>query len=209
MELTERQQAIMAFISRHCASNGYPPTVREIGLAVGLASPSTVHAHLAKLEAAGAIRRDPTKPRAMFVCANGANGANGAAPARAVEAVDGPPAGTLPLVGAVAAGAPRLAEEDVEDWVRVPFEGDFLLRVTGDSMMNAGILDGDLVCVRRQQTAVDGEVVVAQLEDEATVKRLFRRDGRVVLQPENDAYEPIVADEVLILGRVVGVLRKL
>jgi repressor LexA len=199
MELTDRQQAILDFISRHCASNGYPPTVREIGLAVGLASPSTVHAHLAKLEAAGAIRRDPTKPRAMFVCANGSDAAS----------VEGPPEGTLPLVGAVAAGAPRLAEEDIEDWVRVPFEGDFLLRVTGDSMMEAGILDGDLVAVRRQQTALDGEVVVAQLEDGATVKRLFRRDGRVVLQPENAAYEPIVADDVLVLGRVVGVLRKL
>ncbi len=199
MELSDRQQAILAFISRHCASNGYPPTVREIGLAVGLASPSTVHAHLAKLEAAGAIKRDPTKPRAMFLCANGSD----------CEEVAGPPEGTLPLVGAVAAGLPRLAEEDVEDWVRVPFEGDYLLRVTGDSMTNAGILDGDLVAVRRQQTAVDGEVVVAQIEDEATVKRLFRRDGRVVLQPENDAYEPIVADDVHILGRVVGVLRRL
>jgi repressor LexA len=200
MELSDRQQAILAFISRHCASNGYPPTVREIGMAVGLASPSTVHAHLAKLEAAGAIRRDPTKPRAMFVCLDGAD---------CEDAVERVPEGALPLVGAVAAGLPRLAEEVVEDWVRVPFEGDFLLRVTGDSMMNAGIFDGDLVCVRRQQTAVDGEVVVAQLEDEATVKRLFRRDGRVVLQPENEAYEPIVADDALILGRVVGVLRKL
>ena len=200
MELSDRQQAILAFISRHCASNGYPPTVREIGMAVGLASPSTVHAHLAKLEAAGAIKRDPTKPRAMFVCSNGAD---------CDEVLERVPDGSLPLVGAVAAGLPRLAEEDVEDWVRVPFEGDFLLRVTGDSMMEAGILDGDLVAVRRQQTAVDGEVVVAQLEDEATVKRLFRRDGRVVLQPENAAYEPIVADDVQILGRVVGVLRRL
>jgi repressor LexA len=197
--LTERQQAILAFISRHCVSNGYPPTVREIGLAVGLASPSTVHAHLAKLESAGHIRRDPTKPRAMFVC----SGNGGASRATA------PPAGALPLVGAVAAGGPRLAEEQIEDWVQAPFEADFLLRITGDSMMNAGILDGDMVAVRRQPTAEEGDIVVAQLEDEATVKRFQRRDGRICLQPENDAYEAILVDEVHIHGRVVGVLRQL
>lgn len=200
-ELTERQEAILEVISRHCRDRGYPPTVREIGLAVGLASPSTVHAHLAKLEAAGRIRRDPTKPRAMYVCSAGGEGTVTGAPRREVRA--------LPLVGSVAAGAPRLAEQDVEDWVTAPFEGDFVLRVTGDSMVNAGILDGDLVVVRRQQVAEDGEIVVAQMEDEATVKRLRREGGRVVLQPENDAYEPIVPDEVVILGRVVGVLRRL
>jgi len=184
-DLTERQSAILTFISRHCRESGYPPTVREIGLAVGLASPSTVHAHLSKLESGGHIRRDPTKPRAMFVCRE-------AEP----EAVDRPPANSLPLVGSVAAGVPRLAEQDVEEWVTSPFEGDFMLRVTGDSMINAGILDGDLV-------------VVAQIEDEATVKRLRRVDGRVHLMPENDAFAPIVPDEVTLLGVVVGVLRKL
>jgi repressor LexA len=199
-ELTDRQTAILQFISRHCRDSGYPPTVREIGFGVGLASPSTVHAHLAKLEAAGHIHRDPTKPRAMYVCRDAELEAS--RPRRA-------PVEALPLVGSVAAGAPRLAEQDVEDWVAAPFEGDFVLRVTGESMIGAGILDGDLVVVKRQPTARDGEIVVAQIEDEATVKRLRRADGRVHLMPENDAFEPIVVDEVLILGVVVGVMRKL
>jgi repressor LexA len=198
-ELTERQSAILSFIERHCRDTGYPPTVREIGLGVGLASPSTVHAHLAKLESAGHIRRDPTKPRAMLV--NQAPAAAGAPAA--------PSAAALPLVGSVAAGVPRLAEEHVEDWVTTPFEGDFVLRVTGESMRDAGILDGDLVVVRRADTARDGEIVVAMIDDEATVKRLRRRDGRVHLMPENDAFTPIVVDEVALSGVVVGVLRKL
>lgn len=200
-ELTERQTAILGFISRHCRDNGYPPTVREIGMGVGLASPSTVHAHLAKLESAGHIRRDPTKPRAMFVCQDPA-----AAPAPLAAA---PHPAALPLVGSVAAGVPRLADEQVEDWIATPFEGDFMLRVTGESMTDAGILDGDLVVVRRASTARDGEIVVAMIEDEATVKRLRRADGRVHLMPENDAFEPIVVDEVTLAGVVVGVLRRL
>ena len=199
-ELSERQAAILEFISRHCRDTGYPPTVREIGFAVGLASPSTVHAHLAKLESGGHIKRDPTKPRAMFVRRD-------AEEAAALE--PRPPVEALPLIGSVAAGAPRLAEQDVEDWVSTPFEGDFVLRVTGDSMINAGILDGDLVVVRRASTADDGEIVVAQIEDEATVKRLRRVGGRVELLPENDAYSPIVAEEVTLCGVVVGVLRAL
>jgi repressor LexA len=201
-ELSDRQTAILEFISRHCRDSGYPPTVREIGLAVGLASPSTVHAHLAKLEAAGHIKRDPTKPRAMFVRREAEE-----PPARVT--VLRPPLEALPLVGSVAAGAPRLAEQDVEDWVSTPFAGDFVLRVTGDSMLGAGILDGDMVVVRRAPTADDGEIVVAQIEDEATVKRLRRADGQVQLLPENDAYAPIVADEVTVLGVVVGVMRAL
>lgn len=202
-QLTERQASILRFIERHCSDSGYPPTVREIGRAVGLASPSTVHAHLAKLEAAGRIRRDPTKPRAMLVCVAEAPDP----PAPSPSPVPAPPHMSLPLVGSVAAGAPRLAEEHVEDWIATPFAGDFLLRVTGESMTDAGILDGDLVVVRRQQTADDGEIVVACVEDEATVKRLRRSGGRIVLQPENAAYEPIVVDEVAILGKVVGVMR--
>ena len=205
-ELTERQSAILSFIERHCRDNGYPPTVREIGLGVGLASPSTVHAHLAKLETAGHIRRDPTKPRAMFVCQTTTT-------VTTTEVVAAPvpvaPGGALPLVGSVAAGVPRLAEEHVEDWVTTPFEGDFILRVTGESMRDAGILDGDLVVVRRADTARDGEIVVAMIEDEATVKRLRRADGKVHLMPENDAFAPIVVDEVVLSGVVVGVLRKL
>jgi repressor LexA len=198
-DLTERQSAILTFIARHCRDNGYPPTVREIGMAVGLASPSTVHAHLAKLEQAGHIKRDPTKPRAMLVRVPGEATA---APAPSVAA--------LPLVGSVAAGAPTLAEQDVEDWVTSPFPGDFVLRVKGDSMIEAGILEGDLVVVRQTPTARDGEIVVAQIGDEATVKRLRHVDGRVHLMPENAAYEPIVPDEeVTLAGVVVGVLRKI
>jgi repressor LexA len=170
--------------------------VREIGLAVGLASPSTVHGHLAKLEALGYIRRHATKPRAMLVHDRGPGARTGAPP------------GALPLVGAVAAGLPRLAQEDVEDWLPAPFRGDFVLRVTGDSMVDAGILDGDMVVVRRQQAAEDGEIVVALLDDgEATVKRLRRSDGRVLLQAANPAYATIVAEEVRILGKVVGLMR--
>ena len=199
-DLTERQTAILSFISRHCRDTGYPPTVREIGLAVGLASPSTVHAHLAKLEAAGHIKRDPTKPRAMLVRAPDAEAAAHARPSVAA----------LPLIGSVAAGAPALAEQDVEDWVTSPFEGDFVLRVKGDSMIEAGILEGDLVVVKATPTARDGEIVVAQIGEEATVKRLRRVDGRVHLMPENAAYEPIVPDEeVTLAGVVVGVLRKI
>ncbi len=198
-ELTERQTAILSFISRHCRESGYPPTVREIGLGVGLASPSTVHAHLAKLESGGHIRRDPTKPRAMFVCQD----------PDAASAVAPPHPAALPLLGSVAAGVPRLAEQDVEDWVTTPFEGDFVLRVTGESMIDAGILDGDLVVVRRADTARDGEIVVGMIDDEATVKRLRRVDGMVHLMPENPAFAPIVSDQVRLAGVVVGVLRSL
>ena len=193
-DLSDRQTEILTFISKHCTVHGYPPTVREIGLAVGLTSPSTVHAHLAKLEAAGHIRRDPTKPRAMLLSDR----------RQARETRRG-----LPLLGAVAAGVPTLAEEQVEDWVETPFEGDFVLRVKGESMMNAGILDGDLVVVKQQETARNGEIVVALIDDEATVKRFFREKGHVRLQPDNDAFEPIISAEVQVLGKVVGVLRKL
>lgn len=196
-ELSDRQSEILAFISKHCAVSGYPPTVREIGLAVGLTSPSTVHAHLAKLEAAGHIRRDPTKPRAMLLSDR-----------REEKAARDAPRG-LPLLGAVAAGVPTLADEQIEDYIETPFAGDFVLRVKGDSMMNASILDGDLVVVKQQETAKNGEIVVARIDDEATVKRFFREKGHVRLQPENDAFAPIISDDVYVLGKVVGVLRKL
>ena len=196
-ELSQRQQAILDFISHHCERSGYPPTVREIGFAVGLASPSTVHAHLAKLEAAGHIRRDPTKPRAMDVAARRMHDE----PVRRAAA--------LPLVGSVAAGSPILAEEHIEEWVEAPFPGDFVLRVRGDSMIDDGILDGDMVVVRKQDTALDGEIVVAQIEDEATVKRIYRDSGRIRLQPANPAYQPIVVDEARVLGKVVGMMRAL
>ncbi len=198
-DLTDRQSDILKFIQKHCAANGYPPTVREIGLAVGLASPSTVHAHLAKLESEGHIRRDPTKPRAMLL------------PDRRPERkpARNAPRG-LPILGSVAAGVPTLAEEHVEDYVESPFEGDFVLRVKGESMINAGILDGDLVVVKQQQTAKNGEIVVALVgDDEATVKRFFKEDGHVRLQAENDAFAPIISTDVQVLGTVVAVLRKL
>jgi repressor LexA len=208
--LTARQQEIVQFLASYVDEHGYPPTVREIGDAVGLASPSTVHAHLANLERVGLLRRDPTKPRAIELVGR----VRAAAPA--AEPVG---ASVLPLVGQIAAGGPLLAEENVEDRLAVPDlvgrNADFLLRVTGDSMIEAGILDGDLVVVRRQDTARDGEIVVALVgdddsADEATVKT-FRRDpgGRVRLQPENSALEPIYAEHVQILGKVVGVLRSI
>ena len=196
---TGRQAEILAFIEDHVARHGYPPTVREIGTGVGLASPSTVHRHLEKLEAGGHLTRDPSKPRAMLV---GLKGGRDAAPSAAPEFM-------LPLVGAVAAGAPILADEHVEDHVAAPFTADYLLRVKGDSMINAGILDGDLVAVKQQDTARDGQIVVALLEDEATVKRVYREPGGVRLEAENEAYEPIRSPDIKVIGRVVGVMRDL
>jgi repressor LexA len=206
--LTERQRQILDFLTSYVDAHGYPPTVREIGEAVGLASPSTVHAHLANLERAGLLKRDPTKPRALELTAR-------ERPQPAAEDVH-----RLPLVGEIAAGGPLLAEENVENHLAVPetlARGDgeeFLLRVKGDSMINAGILDGDIVVVHRQPDARDGEIVVAlagqdESADEATVKRFYREAGRVRLQPENDTLEPIYADHVQILGTVTGVFRKL
>src|SRR5438132_14342470 len=203
--LTDRQRQILDFLTKYVDAHGYPPTVREIGEAVGLASPSTVHAHLANLERAGLLKRDPTKPRAIELRRE---------PKPAPADVH-----KLPLVGEVAAGAPLLAEDNIEEYLAVPeplSKGgeEFLLRVKGESMINAGILDGDIVVVRRQQDARNGEIVVALVGDdesanEATVKRFFREEGRVRLQPENDALEPIYAPHVAILGRVTGVFRSL
>ena len=204
-ELTGRQREIWSFLVDYVDRHGYPPTVREIGEAVGLASPSTVHAHLANLERAGLLRRDPTKPRALELVGRDK-------PAQAVSAE----LPKLPLLGQIAAGSPLLADENVEDEIAVPetLRGDFLLRVKGDSMIEAGILDGDVVVVRRSQEARNGEIVVAlagddETADEATVKTFYREGGRVRLQPENAALEPIYAPHVQILGRVVGVFREL
>jgi repressor LexA len=207
-ELTGRQREIWSFLLDYVERHGYPPTVREIGGAVGLASPSTVHAHLANLERAGLLRRDPTKPRALELVVR-----EKAAAATETVTAELP---KLPLLGQIAAGGPLLAEENVEDEIAVPesLRGDFLLRVKGDSMIEAGILDGDVVVVRRAQDARDGEIVVAlagedEAADEATVKRFFRESGRIRLQPENSALEPIYAPHVQILGKVVGVFREL
>jgi repressor LexA len=203
--LTGRQQEIWDFLVDYVDRHGYPPTVREIGEQVGLASPSTVHAHLANLERAGYLKRDPAKPRALELTGHRQH--------------SGKAAPGLPLLGQIAAGDPLLAEQNVEDYVALPEQlirggADFLLRVKGDSMIDAGILDGDVVAVKRQETATNGDIVVAlagddESTDEATVKRYFREDGRVRLQPENSALEPIYAQHVQILGKVVGVFRSL
>jgi repressor LexA len=202
VELTGRQREIWSFLTDYVDRHGYPPTVREIGEAVGLASPSTVHAHLANLERAGLLRRDPTKPRALELIGR-----------EAAAVVELP---KLPLLGQVAAGAPLLADENIEDEIAVPetLRGDFLLRIKGDSMIDAGILDGDIVVVKRAQDARNGEIVVAlagddESADEATVKTFYRERGRIRLQPENSALEPIYAAHVQILGKVVGVFREL
>jgi repressor LexA len=210
--LSKRQQEIYDFVVSYAAKHGYPPTVREIGEEVGLASPSTVHAHLANLERAGMLRRDPTKPRALEVVGRGAG--SGLRSARA--AAHDPR--RLPLVGEIAAGGPLLAEENIEEYLAVPepltMGGDeFLLRVKGDSMVDAGILDGDYVVVQKQQTARDGDIVVAlagddEAADEATVKRFFRENGRIRLQPENESLEPLYPSHVQILGKVIGVFRR-
>jgi repressor LexA len=205
--LTDRQREIYDYVVGYVDGHGYPPTVREIGEAVGLASPSTVHAHLANLERAGLLRRDPTKPRALELV-----GRERAQPEPVTDVH------RLPLVGEIAAGGPLLAEQNIEDYLAVPEPlsrggEEFLLRVKGDSMVDAGILDGDIVVVERRQDARNGDIVVAlagadESADEATVKRFFREDGRVRLQPENDALEPIYAAHVQILGKVIGVFRR-
>jgi repressor LexA len=208
--LTARQQEIWQYLAEYVDEHGYPPTVREIGDAVGLASPSTVHAHLANLERAGLLRRDPTKPRALELV-----GRKKSEPKPSSRQDETP---LLPLVGQIAAGGPLLADEAIEEEIAVPEplgrDADFLLRVKGDSMVEAGILDGDIVVVKRQQDARDGEIVVAlagddESADEATVKTLYRDGGRVRLQPENSALEAFYPANVQILGRVVGVFRSL
>ena len=208
MEPSPRQREILEFVNSHVDAHGYPPTVREIGQAVGLTSPSTVHAHLARLEESGLIRRDPTKPRALEVI-EGGRSRDHAAPTTAPSRTS-----VLPLVGDVAAGTGLIAEGQIEDTIAVPdqlcADADFLLTIKGDSMINAGILDGDFVVVRKQDDARNGDIVVALMGDEdATVKRFFRESGRVRLQPENDDMEPMYPEQVKILGTVRAVLRRL
>jgi repressor LexA len=200
LDLTKRQKEIFDFIGKYAAKTGYPPTVREIGKAVGLHSSSTVHAHLANLEKIGLLRRDPSKPRAIEVLFD-----------RAKKTIL--PGKGLPLVGHVAAGEPILAEENVEDYIEIPDviggeDGDYILKVRGESMKEAGIFEGDYVVVRPAEEASDGEIVVALIGEEATVKRYYREPDHIRLQPENEAMEPIRTTEARILGRVVGVFRK-
>jgi repressor LexA len=198
LNLTKRQKEIFEFVKRYSAKHGYPPTVRDIGKAIGLTSSSTVHAHLANLEKLGLLRRDPSKPRAIELLVD-----------KAKAAVTG----AVPVVGQVAAGQPVLAEENIEEYVQVPDQaggdaGEFVLRISGESMKDAGILDGDHVVVRRQDTATNGDIVVALVGDDATVKRFFKESDHIRLQPENDALEPILTSDATVLGKVVGVLRR-
>ncbi|MCL6638203.1 MAG: transcriptional repressor LexA [Firmicutes bacterium] len=198
-DLTSREAAILTVIKKNIRQKGYPPSVREIGQVVGLSSSSTVHGYLKRLEEKGYLRRDPTKPRAIEV----------------LEQTAGEPGVIeIPVLGPVAAGVPLLAVEDRGDVFPLPanFTGEgefFMLTVRGDSMVDAGILEGDLVVVRRQADAMNGDIVVALLEDEATVKRYYKEEGRVRLQPENSRLEPIFAREVQVLGKVIGLVRKI
>jgi repressor LexA len=200
VDLTKRQKEIFDYIRKYAGKHGYPPTVREIGKAVGLHSSSTVHAHLANLEKIGLLKRDPTKPRAIELLVD-----------RARKLVRGP---GLPLVGQVAAGEPILAEEHIDEYLEVPAviggeTGDYILRIKGDSMKDAGILEGDFVVVRPAQDARNGEIVVALLDDEATVKRFFREKDRIRLEPANKAFKPIRTRDAELLGKVVGVFRSI
>lgn len=199
-DMTPRQRQILRFILDHIDSKGYPPTVREIGEAVNLRSSSTVHAHLRSLEDGGFIKREAVLTRAISLLPGMSR--------KSTKTTD------VPILGSVAAGKPILAAEDYEDTFPLPpdflsgGEG-FMLRVRGESMIEDGINDGDLVIVRRQQNAEEGDIVVAILEGEATVKRLYREGGRVRLQPSNSAMKPIIVDEVAIVGKVTGLVRKI
>ncbi|WP_078380811.1 transcriptional repressor LexA [Sutcliffiella halmapala] len=204
MKLSKRQQDILNFIKQEVQAKGYPPSVREIGEAVGLASSSTVHGHLARLETKGLIRRDPTKPRAIEIIS------------LEDDMVPKVSAINVPIIGKVTAGQPITAIENVEDYFPLPDhyvtadEQVFMLEVMGDSMIEAGILDGDYVIVRQQQSANNGEIVVAMTEeDEATVKRFFKEKDFIRLQPENSSMEPIIVRNVSILGKVIGVYRNI
>lgn len=205
-EISARQLEILNFIKSELRSKGYPPSVREIGDAVGLSSSSTVHGHLNQLEKKGYIRRDPTKPRAIEVVGmdNVFEGINSSK-----KIIN------IPIVGQVAAGSPILAEENIEEvlplpWELVRSENVFMLHVKGESMINAGILDGDLVLVRQQKTARNGEIIVALVgENEATVKRFFLEKDCIRLQPENDLLEPIYTRDAQIIGKVIGVYRQI
>lgn len=204
-KISNRQQAILDFIKTEVRAKGYPPSVREIGEAVGLASSSTVHGHLERLEKKGMLRRDPTKPRAIEVLNNNEENERAAFDLSVAR---------VPFIGKVTAGEPILATENIEDYFPLPsrYVGDeenvFMLEIMGESMIEAGIYDGDYVVVRQQQSASNGDIVVAMTEDdEATVKRFFKEDGYFRLQPENSSMAPIIVHNVTILGKVIGLFR--
>ena len=213
-KITKRQQQAFDFICTFTAAHGYPPSVREIGSAIGLSSPSTVHSHLHKLEEAGYIKRDPNKPRTIEICEDAKTRGKQSQKLVEVKQDVNTNTVTLPLVGRVAAGLPILAEQNVEEVMTLPTNvvGDsssFILRVRGESMINAGIFDGDYIVVREQHDAHNGEIVVALIEDSATVKTFYREKDRIRLQPENDTMEPIYAINPTILGRVTGLFRSM
>lgn len=198
--ISERQQLILEYIRNKIKTSGYPPSVREIGQAVGLKSSSTVHAHLVRLEQLGYLKRDPSTPRAII-------------PVEIVDDRSLSDTAQLPLVGNVAAGTPILAIENIETYMPVPINfigsgNHFILRVKGESMIEAGILDGDYLIIREQPDAANGEIVVAMVENEATVKRYFRRSDHIELRPENSAMQPIIVDNATIVGKVAGLLRR-
>ena len=198
-KISTKQREILEYIKQEILNKGYPPAVREICEAVDLKSTSSVHSHLETLEKNGYIRRDPTKPRAIEILDESFN-------------LTRREMAQVPIIGRVAAGEPLLAEQNIEDYFPIPVERlpnnqTFLLRVRGDSMVNVGILDGDYILVEQRPTAENGEIVVALVEDGATVKRFFKEDGHYRLQPENDAMDPIIVDEVTILGKMIGLLR--
>lgn len=208
-KISKRQQQIYDFIRSYQLEKGYPPSVREMAAAVGLSSPSTVHAHLSVLEEHGLIKRDATKPRALEVFNEDGTSATLAA------VKESPDRGTitLPLVGRVAAGLPILAEQNVEDSFTVPTEiatdsSSFVLEVHGNSMVEAGIFNGDYIIVREQKNAMNGEIVVALIDGEATVKTFYKEQGRVRLQPENSSMEPIYVENPTILGKVIALMRR-
>ncbi|SNX55440.1 transcriptional repressor LexA [Thermoanaerobacterium sp. RBIITD] len=201
-KISLKQQEIIDFIKEEINRKGYPPSVREICKAVGLKSTSTVHGHLSRLEKKGYIRRDPTKPRAIEVLNNGI---------REFSDVI-----KIPVIGKVTAGTPILAVENIDEYYSIPRDlvngyecESFILKVRGESMINAGILDGDYIIVRRQSFADNGDIVVALIDDEATVKRFFKETDHIRLQPENPTMEPIIVNNVIVLGKVTGVIRKL
>lgn len=213
-KITKRQHQAFDFICTFTAAHGYPPSVREIGSAIGLSSPSTVHSHLHKLEEAGYIKRDPNKPRTIEICEDAKTRARQSPKLVEVKQDVNTNTVTLPLVGRVAAGLPILAEQNVEEVMTLPTNvvGDsssFILRVRGESMINAGIFDGDYIVVREQHDAHNGEIVVALIEDSATVKTFYREKDRIRLQPENDTMKPIYAINPTILGRVTGLFRSM
>lgn len=213
-KITKRQQQIYDFIRSYQTEKGYPPSVREMAAAVGLSSPSTVHAHLSALEAHGLIKRDKTKPRALEVFEQEGNPDNNLDIPQKSPVPEMRGVVSLPLVGRVAAGMPILAEQNIEDTFTIPTEiasdsSSFILEVHGNSMINVGIYNGDYIIVREQPSAMNGDIVVAMIDGSATVKTFYKERGRVRLQPENDAMEPIFADNPTILGKVVALMRRL